>query len=282
MQPPEYPPPGPPPMQPAAGWPPPGHPVVAPPAAAAPAVVQQRRTRPGLVALVAVLIEIVAIAAADNQWVAQRVSDHNDVLGTTGNDLAFTLLTYQWRFSPRAGDVFHVLYGQWALIAVVLVLTALLVGLASSASARFAPVFFGSWAAVVAATCVGAIVRGAVVDSRLAGGRTRFQFILFSNYGPSQYVVVAALVLGFVVAIGAAITALSARHEPQAVPASGPVQLPRDDAPTTQLERRPDDDATQQFRPPPRDPIEQFRSTPEPPPEPEPTQELPPVRDEER
>src|SRR4051794_28022773 len=91
---------GPPPAQPAAGWPPPGHQV--PPAMQtaerSAATNEERRNRPGLVALVAVLVEIIAIAAADNQWVAQKVSDRNDVLGTTGNDLAFTLLTYQWRF----------------------------------------------------------------------------------------------------------------------------------------------------------------------------------------
>lgn len=271
---------GPPPAQPAAGWPPPGHQV--PPATQtaerSAATNEERRTRPGLVALVAVLVEIIAIAAADNQWVAQKVSDRNDVLGTTGNDLAFTLLTYQWRFAPRSGDVFHVLYGQWTLIAAVLVLTALLVGLASRSTARFAPVFFGAWAAVVAATCVGAIARGAVVDSRLAGDRSRFQFILFSNYGPSQYAVVAGLVLGFVVALAAGFTAIAARRGRQTPP---PAVAPmRDDAPTTQIERPPSDagDARQQFRPPHDDATEQFR----PQAEPEPTREMPRVEDEGR
>lgn len=260
-QPPEYP-------QPAAGWPPSPRHQAAPPPAAAPAP-PVRRGRPGLVALVAVLVEVVAIAAADNQWVAQRVSDHNNVLGTTGNDLAFTLLTYQWRFAPRSGDVFHILYGQWALIAVVLVLTALFASLASRVAATFAPVFFATWTGVVAATCVGAIVRAAVVDSRLLGDRSRFQFILFSSYGPSQHAVVAGLVLGFVVGLAAAITAIAARKEE--TPA--PVVAQRGEPPTTQVERPPADaDATQQFRPQQPDPSEQLR-----PPGSEPTREMPRV-----
>src|SRR4051794_32900136 len=94
--------------QPAAGWPPawgqhgprqPGPGAATPPAQTRSAAPQPRAGRPGLVALVAVLIEVIVIAAADNQWVAERVSDaaldHPDSLGY---DASLALLTFQWRF----------------------------------------------------------------------------------------------------------------------------------------------------------------------------------------
>src|ERR1700710_136677 len=103
--------------------------------------------RPGRVVLAAVLTEVVLIGAADNQWVAQRVSDHAlDHQGSAGFDLAYALLTFQWRFAPTSTDVFHSLYGQWALLAVVLLGTALLVLGVSRGPASFSRVFFGTWA----------------------------------------------------------------------------------------------------------------------------------------
>jgi amino acid transporter len=190
-----------------------------------------------------VLVEIIVIAAADNQSVAERVSkaalgDRNSL----GYDFALALLTYQWRFSPATGDQFHSLYGQWALLAVLLVLTAFLVVLAARGGAGFARVFFMTWAVVIAATGLGAVTRAAVVDGRILQGASRFQFALFSDIGPSQYVFVAGLALGLVVAVAAGLTAVAVRRdEAVAAPADavepGPDQ--REDAPTTQIERAP-------------------------------------------
>jgi hypothetical protein len=251
--------------QPAAGWPPatggwaaeqPSG-AVAPPAAATSQQQRPRRGRPGLVLLVAVLVEIIVIAAADNQTVAQRVSDaalrHP---GSLGYDFALALLTFQWRFSPAAGDRFHSLYGQWALIGVFLVVTAFLVAFVARGRAGFARVFFGTWAAVVVAAGIGAIVRAAIVDGRLLQGRSRFQNALFSDLGPSQYVFVGGLGVGLLVALAAAFTAVAARRDADvaasaqpasAQPASAqPAQQvpprepdPRVDASTTQFERAP-------------------------------------------
>jgi hypothetical protein len=271
-------------QQPAAGWPPPGHWGTQPSGAAtAPphGTVQRRTGRPGLVLLVALLVEIIVIAAADNQSIAQRVSDAAlDHQGSLGYDFALALLTFQWRFSPAPGDRFHTLYGQWVLIGVLLVVTALLVLLVARAGAGFARVFFGTWAAVVAATGLGAIARAASADHRLLGGKSRFQYALFSDIGPSQYVFVAGLGLGLLVALAAGLTAVAARRDtdtpapPRSAAVAAVAAPPQDDAPTTQFERGPDLDATRQFRPPAAepDPAEQFRSPRDAPPEPEPTQ----------
>ena len=291
--PPEYQPPGPPAQQPVAGWPPaPGRwgSTQQPPAAGAttssPAL-DRRTARPGLVLMVAVLVEIIVIAAADNQWVAQHVSDAAlNHPGSLGSDFAFALLTFQWRFSPAVGDRLHSLYGQWALLGVLLVVTAFLVLLVARGRAGFARVFFGTWTAVVAATGLGAIVRAAIADGRLLQGKSRFQYALFSDIGPSQYVFVAGLGLGLVVALAAGLTAVAARRDEDAaapaVTGAQPVAArppdARDDAPTTQFERGPSEpDATQQFRPmrDEPDPVEQFRERRDPPPEPDATQELP-------
>lgn len=291
-------------QQPVAGWPPAsGHWGGPPPAAgAAGPVADQRSGRPGLVILVALLVEIIVIAAADNQWVAEKVSNaalnHPDTLGY---DFALALLTYQWRFSPAAGDRLHSLYGQWALLGVLLVLTAALVALAARGRAGFARVFFGTWTAVLAATVVGAIVRGAIVDGRLLQGRSRFQFALFSDIGPSQYVVVGGLGLGLLVGLAAGFTAVAARREAEHAPAVAAAPVPeqrradpRADARTTAFERPPadatqqfdrgrsDPEATQQIPRDQADPIDQFRGQRDAPAEPEQTRELPRVDEEHR
>ncbi len=267
--------------QPAAGWPPASGGWAEQPSGAAaprvaPAAGQRRRGRPGLVVLVAVLVEIIVIAAADNQSVAQRVSDAAlEHPGSLGYDFALALLTFQWRFSPAAGDRLHTLYGQWALIAVFLVVTAFLVALVARGRTGFGRVLFGTWAAVVAAAGIGAIVRAAIVDGRLLQGKSRFQYALFSDIGPSQYVFVGGLGLGLLVALAAAFTAVAARRDaeaesaPTARPAAATQVLPaarrrphrqpvapsqpagrepdpRVDAPTTQFERTPaEPEATQ-------------------------------------
>ena len=298
--PPEYQQPGLPVQQPAAGWPPaPGHwgPQSPPAAATSPAVEPARAGRPGLVTLVAVLVEIIVIAAAGNQWVGDRVNDAADQPGTLGYDAASALLTFYWRFGVASNDPFHTVYGQWALLGVLLVVSTFLIALAARGPARFARVFFGTWAAVVVATGLGAIARGAIVDGRLLQGKSRFQYALFSGIGPSQYVFVAGLALGFVVGLAAGFTALAARRDDEA-PARregfAPVVTPApveqrsggaDEAPTTQFEQRPsgtDAAPTTQFeqRPSGTDaaPTTQFERTG--PADPDATQAFRPARDE--
>lgn len=277
--PPEYSPSGPPPAQPAAGWPPPGH---QPPASAstsrpAEPVVAARRTRPGLVVLAAVLTEAVLIAGADNQWVVDRLTksaaQHS---GSLGSDLSYAVLNFGWRAQPLPIDVINFLHAQWAMLALIVALTAFLVWLAAR-GAGFASVFFGTWTAVAAATSVGAIVRNALIDSSVMQGQSRFHFALFGQIVvSSKYVLISGLGLGFIVGLVAGIVAaLVSRRE--VVPAAvGDRPVVRDDAPTTQLERPPADAGpTQQFAPVQEDPIEQFRGARDTRAEPEPTQELP-------
>jgi hypothetical protein len=252
--------------QPAAGWPPASSHWTAHASSPEPAeeelgprvapAVAERRGRPGLVALVALLVEIVVIAAADNQWVASRVSKTVfDSPSSLAYDFALSLLTFQWRFSPASGDRFHTLYGQWELIGVVLVLTAFLVVLIARGEPTFPRVFFLTWAVVVAATGIGAIVRAALWNSQLLQGRSRFQFALFSAIGPTQHVFFAGLALGFVTGLAAGITARLTRRDtvapaaaapPAAAPAMTAPPAAAEAAPTAQFERPPaEPDATQ-------------------------------------
>jgi len=288
---------GPPPYRPAAGSPPASAQWSAPPSSAStPRAAQaaaDRRGRPGLIVVVALLVEVIVIAAADNQWVAQRLSDNAlSNTGAVGHDLTLSVLTYQWRFSPSSNDVFHILYAQYALLAVVLVGTALLVLAAARGEARFARVFFGAWTGVIAASGVGSMVRGFVLDSRMLGGQSRLRFALFSDIGPTQYVFVGALALGMLVGLAAGLTAVMTRRraEPEAGRVAEPVPEPvpavpaqrdvdsRDEAPTTQFERpRTEADATQQFSPV-RDEPDPADATAEP----EPTQAMPRVEGDRR
>jgi len=79
--------------------------------------VEQTRARPGVVALVAVLVEIVIIAAVCNQGLSDNVasfsSDHeNDFIG----QVARSTRVYDWRLSSQAGAAGHLLVIVQALV----------------------------------------------------------------------------------------------------------------------------------------------------------------------
>lgn len=289
---------------PAAGWPPTsgqrppeGAVAAATPGPGGPAA---RRSRPGLVAIVALLVEIAVIGGAANQVVARRVSEAIFDDSTTASfDWGRSLLTYQWRFTPLATDTFHVLYGQFALIGATLVGTVVLVLAAARGGAGFWRVFLATWAAVIASTAVGAVARGLVVDPAGVGegDKSKLRFALFGTFSASQFVFVAALVLGLVVALAAGLAAALTGRPPEPVgyapppayaPPSNapPSNAPASNAPApgyapppaagaqpqgamppppdaTQEFRRPEDShATQQFGPPPdADRTQQFART---------------------
>lgn len=171
--------------------------------------------RTGSIVFVAVLVEIVAIGAAGNQWVTQRVA--NSILRsyvTGGSDgaryLKATLINYNWRFAPRGDDHVHAWLSQLLMILTVLVLSALLVGLVVRGPVTFGRAFAGCWMAVVTATMVGSWVRGLVRDQ--SGNAARITKAAFGDFGPNATTFLAGVILGLVVAVIAGAFAVASRR----------------------------------------------------------------------
>lgn len=178
--------------------------------------VAARTARPLIVGLTAFVTLLVLIAAAGNQWVSDRLTNdqgHTSRVLTQG--LYESWLSYSWRFSPASSDHHNVLLGQVLLIAVTIVLGSLLVVAVTRGPVTFARAFFGTWMAVVAATQVGAFVRG-LINGDTAGGQypTRLDRALFGPAGPSQFTVWASLGLGLVTALVVASVAMLTRRSP--------------------------------------------------------------------
>jgi len=188
--------------------------------------------------LVAVLAELVLIAAGNNQWVTRYVFDH---VGGTQNSLQLRLAdaatTYSWRVSKPGQDAGHNWLGQWVLIGTVLLITALLVFAVARGVVSFGRVFFGTWTAVIVATEVGAIVRGLVLDDRVYGFTNRASFAFFGQASPSGYNFLGGVGLGLLVGLVAAVAAVATRRTAGvmiAPPAPAPVPEPTEGAPPRQ------------------------------------------------
>jgi hypothetical protein len=189
--------------------------------------------RPGVIAFAALLTEIVIIGAACNQWVSPRIVDQIRRSFANGGsqgvrDLKASLLTYNWRFTPLAGDTEHRWLGQVLLVLTVLALTAFLIGVIVRGQASFARVFFTCWVAVVAATTIGTYVRGFVTDS--PGSALRITRAVFGPLGPNAFTVLAGLVLGLVVGVVAGWVGMATRRP--AVVADEPANVPGQFFPT--------------------------------------------------
>lgn len=222
------------------------------------------RARTGLIVLAAVFTEIVVIAAADNQWVSNKIL-RNELRtnSVTLRSLANSWLTYTWRLSPRDGANANQVWGsQLALVAVVLVLSGLLVAAVVRGPITFGRAFFGTWMAVVVATLVGAFVRGLIepFGKLQLGNSNRVTRAAFGSFGVNQAAVAAGFGLGLLVAVVAAVVAVASRRGPaqaadSADPAAGqasavpPYQQPEqpppyygdDETATTQLPALPPD-----------------------------------------
>ena len=190
--------------------------------------------------LVAVLAELVLIAAGNNQWVTRYVFDH---VGGTQNSLQLRLAdaatTYSWRVSKPGQDAGHNWLGQWVLIGTVLLVTALLVFAVARGVVSFGRVFFGTWTAVIVATEVGAIVRGLVLDDRVYGFTNRASFAFFGQASPSGYNFLGGVGLGLLVGLVAAVAAVATRRTAGVMiappaPAPAPVPEPIEGAPPRQ------------------------------------------------
>jgi hypothetical protein len=257
------------------GWEPPTL-----PPAQAPGASSLSRARTGLIVLAALLTELIVIAAADNQWVSNKIL-RNELRtnSVTLHSLASSWLTYTWRLSPRDGaNANQVWASQIALVVVVLLLTGLLVAAVVRGPITFGRAFFGTWMAVIVATLVGAFVRGLIepFGKLQLTNSNRVTRAAFGSFGVNQAAVAAGFGLGLLVALVAAIVAVVSRRastqpaDPAAeqAPAAPPYQQPEqpppyygnDESATTQLPALPpdqpaarpspgSDDATARYQP---------------------------------
>ncbi len=174
------------------------------------------RARTGLIVLAALLTELVIIAAADNQWVSDRIGRNELRTNSVAlRSLANSWLTYTWRLSPRAGANADQLWGsQIALVLTVLVVTGLLVAAVVRGPVTFGRAFFGTWTAVIAATLLAGFVRGLIepFGKLQMANSSRLTRAVFGPFGINQGTVAAGFALGLVVALVAAIVAVTSRR----------------------------------------------------------------------
>jgi hypothetical protein len=170
-----------------------------------------RQGRPGVIVLIAFVVELVVIGALANQvatkHLQQYVTDHPDAFP---GKLVAALTTYQWRVSAQPGDRANEPIAHILLDVVVLVLTALLVLAIARGAVTFFRAFFGTWMAVIVATLVATVVFSAVSPPPYPTGYSHVEGAIF--LGPSGYAFVAGVVLGFVTALLAAIFAVATRR----------------------------------------------------------------------
>jgi hypothetical protein len=190
------------------------------------------RARIGVIVLTTILAELAIIGALGNQWMTDRLQRRADNAGVNARSFELSWLTYAWRAS--SGPLATSTWGaQLLLVLTVVVVSALLVWALVRGPVTFARAFFGTWAAVIAATLLGAFVRG-LVDHRSDGrlpGANRVTRAVFGGLGPNESAVVASFALGFVVALIVAAVAVTTRRKPEAPTAEGPPVFPEYSAP---------------------------------------------------
>jgi hypothetical protein len=179
---------------------------------------EPRPTRPGLVALVAVLAELVVIAALGNQWITPKI--FRAVINERSlfvSDLKASLSAFNWRFLPPEDDHAHVWLGQVLLIGTTVALTAVFVTVVVRGPASFGRVFLTCLLAVTVATVVGAYVRGFTNES-IGTSDPRLQRALFSSVGPNTITLFAGITLGIVVGLVTAWVTRALRDGDDATP----------------------------------------------------------------
>lgn len=220
------------------------------PARVAPVRAQPGTARTGLIAIVAVLTELVVIGAACNQWVINRIRRQliedvdRDAFGLRG--LKASLTTYAWRFTPESGDHDHIWLSEMFAILTVVVVSGLLISVALHGRATFGRALLTCWMAVIAATGLGGWVRGLVQN--VPGNSLRVTKAVFGPPAPGAVSFFASVVLGLAVGLVAGIVAVATRRpavvaaapeaaqEPQAyVPPDPPPYYGGPPAPTTRL-----------------------------------------------
>ena len=170
-----------------------------------------RKGRPGVIVLIAFVVQLVAIAALANQIVTKHLLDfaatyHDRFVG----HLVAAFTTYQWRVSAQPGDRANEPLAHACLILTVLVLTALLVLAVCRGPVTFGRAFFGTWMAVVVSTLVGQVVFDLVSPPPYPHGFGHLAGAVFT--GPNGAGFAAGVMLGLVTAVFAAIFAVATRR----------------------------------------------------------------------
>lgn len=182
-----------------------------------------RTARTPILLLVALLTELVVLAAVDNTWVADKIfktpSPTRPVTAALDSDLfklhmRESLVVFRWRFTPGAGDHQHIWLAEILAIAAVLVVSLLLIAAVVRGAITFWRAFFGTWTAVIVAALVAAVVRAAVVDERFEAHSSRLDQAVFQ--GPNALWIVAGVLLGVIVALVVAVFAVAIRRRPAA------------------------------------------------------------------
>ena len=170
-----------------------------------------RKGRPGVIVVIALVVELVAICALANQVVTKHLlnfaANHHDRFA---GHLVAAFTTYQWRFTAQPGDRANEPLAHACLVLTVLVLTALLVLAVCRGPVTFGRAFFGTWMAVIVSTLVGQVVFDLVSPPPYPHGFSALAGALFT--GPNAAGFVAGLMLGFVTAVFAAIFAVATRR----------------------------------------------------------------------
>ena len=166
-------------------------------------------TRPGALALAAVLTELVIIAVVGNQWITKRAFQWilNEDKSAFARDVKSALVVYNWRFAPQSGDTSHIWLSQLMLIVVTVVLTAAFIGVAVRGPATFGRMFLTSWLAALGATLLATYLRALVNDQPIIPG-SRIQKALFGPLAPSSISVFAAMVMALLAGLVAACAGL--------------------------------------------------------------------------
>jgi hypothetical protein len=117
------------------------------------------RSRPALIALVAVAVEALIVGVLGNPSVSESFVRHAAKAGSTAQDTLLALTTLAWPTSR--GELSTVEYvGAYVAIGVLLVLTYVLVYVLTRGAPTAGQVWLSTWLAVLAATVVAVIVRG--------------------------------------------------------------------------------------------------------------------------
>ncbi|HET6876468.1 MAG TPA: hypothetical protein VFH38_02965 [Jatrophihabitans sp.] len=179
-----------------------------------------RRGRPGLIAMIAVIVELIAIGGGGNQWVIKHLTRYaaQHPFAFPGH-LVSALTVYQWRFAPQPGDRANEPLAHVALVGTVLVLTGLLVYLLCRGAITFWRAFFGTWLAVIVATLAGMVVRNLISPPPYPANFDHAAGAVF--LGPDGFGAIAGAVLGVVCALFAALVAVATRRRvPIEIPAT--------------------------------------------------------------
>jgi hypothetical protein len=172
-----------------------------------------RRPGAALAALVAVLIELAAVAALGNQWVYDRLIQNHDTPNVLIQQIRSSVVAFTWRATPPKGES-RIWAGELIAILVLVVLTFFVVWLivhTQHLPSSFFGVLVSVWGAVVLIAVIAAVVRGFIVFNQLIQPADRAALGGVTGYSvfvsPSGPLVLMGAAMGLVVGIGAAATA---------------------------------------------------------------------------